>query len=59
MKTTPRQKLVAELSAIRRLQDEPPSFFNRMDHARLASEFARKSAELVSLEIKAYRQRIS
>ncbi|MBE2203047.1 MAG: hypothetical protein IAE94_01730 [Chthoniobacterales bacterium] len=56
-KITQRERVVAELAAIRALQSEPPTFFREHDHRRLRDAWAKKSAELVELELKFYSQR--
>lgn len=56
-KITKKARLVSELAAIQQVQSEAPAWFKDHDRARLAQAFAAKSAELVSLEIAAYRRR--
>ena len=57
-KQTKRARLIGELSAIQRVQEDRPSWFRQHDFDRLARDFALKSAELVALEIAAYRRRV-
>lgn len=56
-KQTKRQQLIAELASIQRIQAERPSWFRPEDYRRLARDFAAKSAELVEMELKAYREK--
>jgi len=58
-KQTKRQRLVSSLACIQRVREERPSWFKAHDFARLGREFAAKSAELVELEIKAYRRKLN
>lgn len=57
-KQSKRQRLIAELASIQRVGEDRPSWFSKSDYDRLAREFAAKSAELVTLEIAAYRRRV-
>ena len=55
-KITKRARLISELAAIQRVQEERPSWFGQHDYDRLARDFTSKSAELVAHEIKIYRR---
>lgn len=57
-KITQRERIVAELAAIRTVQREAPSFFREHDYARLRAAWAKKAAELVELEVAAYEKRL-
>ncbi len=57
-KQSKRQRLIAELASIQRVGEDRPSWFSKSDYDRLAREFAAKSAELVALQIAAYRRRL-
>ena len=57
-KQSKRQRLIVELASIQRVGEDKPSWFDRSDYDLLAREFAAKSAELVALEIAAYRRRV-
>lgn len=57
-KETARERLVSELAAIQTVQGENLPFHGPSDRLRLAQAFAQKSAELVALEIAAYRRKL-
>ena len=57
-KQSKRARLISELASIQRVQEDKPSWFRQADYDRLARDFANKSAELVALQVKAYRRRI-
>jgi hypothetical protein len=57
-KQSKRERLVSELASIQRVQEDKPSWFQKHDFDRLAREWASKSAELVALEIAAYRRKL-
>lgn len=56
-KPSKRERLVSELAAIQKVQQDKPSWFRPHDFYRLAREFDAKSAELVALEIETYNRR--
>lgn len=53
-KPSQRERIVAELAAIRNLQQNPPTFFRDHDRRRLAERWAKKTSKLVELELAAY-----
>ena len=57
-KPSKRQRLIAELASIQRVWEDRPSWFHKPDYERLSQAFAAKSAELVALEIAAYRRKV-
>jgi len=53
-----KQRLVSELWAIQKVQEEKPSWFRAHDYERLRQAWVKKSFELVDLEISAYRKKL-
>lgn len=53
-----KQRLVSELWAIQKVQEEKPSWFRAHDYERLRQTWFKKSAELVALEVSAYRKKL-